>query len=107
MPETAGLEELVRTMPWEGTHPQGTELLRLPNGRTLQIGGEERAGGVVELYGADYLVEFRLEAGLPVWVYRLDGYAFEKRVFLVHEQNTTYVNYRLVEGDGVVRLKLR
>src|SRR6516162_4741638 len=65
-----------------------SELIRLPDGTTLQIGGEERAGGALELYGADNLVEFRLEAGLPVWVYRLGGYAFEKRVFLVHGQNT-------------------
>jgi predicted glycogen debranching enzyme len=84
-----------------------SELIRLPGGRTLQIGAEERAGGVLELYGADHLAEFRLEAGLPVWLYRLDGYAFEKRVLLVHQQNTAYVTYRLVEGDGAVRLKLR
>jgi predicted glycogen debranching enzyme len=85
-----------------------SELIRLPNGATLQIGGEERVGGVLELYGADHLAEFRLEAGLPVWLYRVEGYAFEKRVYLVHQQNTAFVNYRLVEGDGgVVRLKLR
>ncbi len=84
-----------------------SELLRLPNGHALQIGGEERIGGALDLYGADRLAEFRLEAGLPVWLYRIDGYAFEKRVYLVHQQNTAYVNYRLVEGDGVVRLKLR
>jgi predicted glycogen debranching enzyme len=84
-----------------------SELIRLPNGGTLQIGGEERAGGVLDLYGADNLVEFHLEDGLPVWLYRLDGYTFEKRIFLVHEQNTTYITYRLVEGEGVVRLKLR
>jgi predicted glycogen debranching enzyme len=84
-----------------------SELIRLPDGTTLQIGGEERAGGTLELYGADHLIEFRLEAGLPVWVYRLGDFAFEKRVYLLHQQNTAYVNYRLVEGDGVVRLKLR
>src|SRR5207244_3022395 len=56
---------------------------------------------------ADHLVEFRLEEGLPVWLYRVGGYAFEKRVLLVHEQNTAYLNYRLEEGDGIVRLKLR
>jgi len=84
-----------------------SELIRLPDGTTLQIGGEERAGGILELYGADHLAEFRLEGGLPVWLYRLDGYAFEKRILLLHEQNTAYVNYRLVHGDGVVRLKLR
>jgi len=84
-----------------------SELIRLPDGATLQIGIEESAGGALELYGVDHLVEFRLEAGLPAWLYRLDAYAFEKRVLLVHEQNTAYISYRLVEGDGVVRLKLR
>jgi predicted glycogen debranching enzyme len=84
-----------------------SELLRLPNGTQLQIGGEERAGGVLELYGADHLVEFRLEGGLPVWLYRLGNYAFEKRLWLLHEQNTVYINYRLVQGEEVVRLKLR
>jgi predicted glycogen debranching enzyme len=158
MPDTAALEPLVRTMPWEGARagpeplldrewlvtnglggyasgtisgaatrryhgllvaalsaPAGrwmmlnhlSELIRLPSGATLQIGGEERIGGVLELYGTDCLAEFRLEDGLPVWLYRVNGYAFEKRVYLVHQQNTAYVNYRLVEGDGVVRLKLR
>jgi predicted glycogen debranching enzyme len=83
------------------------EMIRLPSGTTLQIGGEERVGGALELYGADHLVEFRLDGGLPVWLYRLDGHAFEKRIYLVHEQNTAHVNYRLVEGNGIVRLKLR
>src|SRR5262249_22313680 len=31
----------------------------------------------------------------------------EKRVFLPHQQNTVYVSYRLVQGNGTVRLKLR
>src|ERR1700674_4357967 len=57
-----------------------SELIRLPDGATLQIGGEERAGGALELYGVDHLVEFRLEAGLPVWLYRLGAFTFEKRV---------------------------
>jgi predicted glycogen debranching enzyme len=84
-----------------------SELVRLPDGTTLQIGGEERAAGSLELYGVDHLVEFRLEGGLPVWLYRLGSHAFEKRLFMVHEQNTTYITYRLVQGSGPVRLKLR
>jgi glycogen debranching enzyme len=84
-----------------------SELIRLPDGTTLQFGGEERAGRPLELYGAEHLAEFRLEAGLPVWRYDLPGFAFEKRVYLAHGQNTSYVSYRLVQGDGTVRLKLR
>src|SRR5689334_15338399 len=43
-----------------------SELIRLPDGTALQIGGEERVGGALDLYGADRHAEFRLEAGLPV-----------------------------------------
>jgi predicted glycogen debranching enzyme len=83
-----------------------SELLRLPDGRTARFGGEERVG-TLELHGAEYLTEFRLEMGLPVWRYDVGGLAFEKRVLLPHQQNTVHVHYRLVGGKGPVRLKLR
>src|SRR5262245_3319359 len=84
-----------------------SEMIRLPDGRTFLFGGEERAGGALDLHGAEHLAEFRLEHGLPVWRYELEGFAFEKRVLLPHMQNTVHVHYRLVVGDGTVRLKLR
>jgi predicted glycogen debranching enzyme len=83
-----------------------SELVRLAGGIAVLIGGEER-GGALELHGADYLTEFRLEMGLPVWRYEVKGTVIEKRVFLPHMQNTVHVNYRLVKGDGTVRLKVR
>ena len=46
------------------------------------------------------LAEFRLEAGLPVWRYEVGGVTLEKRLLLPHLQNTVYVTYRLIEGDG-------
>jgi predicted glycogen debranching enzyme len=84
-----------------------SEWLRLPTGARHQIGGQERAGGQLEWPGAKHLREFRLEEGLPVWRYELDGSVVEKRILLVHSQNTVHVNYRLVEGEGPLRLKLR
>jgi predicted glycogen debranching enzyme len=84
-----------------------TEQVRLPDRRTVLIGGEELAGGSLDLHGVDFLEEFRLEAGLPVWRYRIDSVVLEKRVFLLHEQNTVHVHYRMVEGTGPLRLKLR
>ncbi|MET0624460.1 MAG: amylo-alpha-1,6-glucosidase [Pyrinomonadaceae bacterium] len=84
-----------------------SEWLRLPTGARHQIGGQERAGGQLEWPGAKHLREFRLEEGSPVWRYELDGHVVEKRILLVHSQNTVHVNYRLVEGEGTVRLKLR
>jgi predicted glycogen debranching enzyme len=85
---------------------QVTEMVRLPSGRVFHFGGEERVGRL-DLHGSEYLSEFRLEAGLPVWRYEVDDVVFDKRLFLAFRQNTVYVTYRLVSGDGPVRLKLR
>lgn len=46
------------------------------------------------------LVNFRLEAGLPVWELECDGVRIEKRVWMPYEQNTVRVSYRLVEGKS-------
>ena len=53
-----------------------------------------------------FLKSFRLENGLPVFTYTCDQFTVEKRLCMVHTQNTTYVSYSLLEGDGV-RLELR
>ncbi|MFL6257071.1 MAG: amylo-alpha-1,6-glucosidase [Pyrinomonadaceae bacterium] len=84
-----------------------SEWLRMPTGERLQIGGQERTGGQLEWPGAKHLREFRLEAGLPVWRYELDDHVVEKRVLMVHSQNTVHVTYQLIEGEGPLRLKLR
>ncbi|MDT5262350.1 MAG: hypothetical protein QOC61_1354, partial [Acidobacteriota bacterium] len=84
-----------------------SEWLRLPDGERFQTGGQERAGGTLEMPGAHYLSEFRLEEGLPVWRYEMDGTVLEKRLLMLHMQNTVHVNYRLIKGEGTLRLKLR
>jgi len=53
------------------------------------------------------LSEFRLEAGLPVWHYEVDGFVLEKRLFLPYRQNTVHVTYLPVCGKGTLRLGLR
>jgi predicted glycogen debranching enzyme len=83
-----------------------SEMLRLPDGKTFLFGGEERSDAL-ELHGADFLTEFRLECGLPVWRYEVGGFIYEKRVLLPHMQNSVHINYRLVAGEGKIRLKIR
>jgi predicted glycogen debranching enzyme len=82
------------------------ELIRLPNGETFLIGGEERHGELL-VHGVEQLREFRLEMGLPVWRYELNGFVMEKRLLLPHRQNTVQITYRLLEGEGPLRIKLR
>ncbi|HZD43131.1 MAG TPA: glycogen debranching enzyme N-terminal domain-containing protein, partial [Methanomicrobiales archaeon] len=83
------------------------EELRFPDGSTAEIGGEEHIENELLLPGAEFLTEFRLELGLPVWRYEVRGYVIEKRVVLPHRQNTTHINYRLVSGSGRVRIRIR
>jgi predicted glycogen debranching enzyme len=51
--------------------------------------------------------EFRLECGLPVWIFELGGCRIEKRLVLPYKQNTVHIEYRYVEGSGTVRLALQ
>jgi predicted glycogen debranching enzyme len=82
-----------------------SERIRLANGTLVKLSGEQPDPDDQHLYGADYLAEFRLELGLPVWRYELAGATIEKRIVMPHEQNTVYVIYRLLEGQPL-RLKL-
>jgi predicted glycogen debranching enzyme len=84
-----------------------SEQVRLPDGKAVHFGGEERADRSLDVPGAGHLTEFRLEGGLPVWRYEVAGFVIEKRLYLPHQQNTVHVTYRLLSGEGAVRLKLR
>ena len=83
------------------------EQVRFHDGRRAEIGGRERTGETRDAHGAGYLVEFRLEGGLPVWRYDVDGAIIEKRLFLPHMQNTVHLLYELVSGADAVDLALR
>ena len=83
------------------------EQVRFPDGRQCEIGGRERVGDAPDAHGAGYLAEFRLEAGLPVWRYDVDGVVIERRIFLPHMQNSVHVMYELVSGGDQVELALR
>jgi predicted glycogen debranching enzyme len=84
-----------------------SEQVRLTDGKVVRFGGQEWVGGRLEWSGAAHIAEFRLEGGLPVWRYQLSDVAIEKRVVIAHRLNTAYVSYRLVAGEGTIRLKLR
>ncbi|MBL8800086.1 MAG: glycogen debranching enzyme family protein [Planctomycetia bacterium] len=84
-----------------------SELVRLTDGTTALLGGEERVGGVLDIHAAEYLTEFRLDTGLPVWRYEIGDAVLEKRILLSHGQNTVFIQYQQLAGDGPIRLKLR
>jgi predicted glycogen debranching enzyme len=51
--------------------------------------------------------EFRLELGLPVWIYDIGGSKIEKRLVMPYKQNTVHIEYRCVRGSEGIRLGLQ
>src|SRR5690348_5986449 len=81
------------------------ERLVLPDGRSILLTGTKTEHEDFE--GSQYLANIQLDFGLPVWTYEVGGLSIEKRVYLPHRQNTSYINYRVCGGSGSARLELR
>ncbi len=85
-----------------------TEEIVLPDETVIDFSSEELSEEHVDLHSAQFLTEFRLEAGLPVWQYDIRGCMLEKRVLMPHLQNTVHISYRLLcKDEGLIRLRLR
>jgi glycogen debranching enzyme len=94
--------------------------LKPPLGRTLLVAKlDERAtyddrvyplfanrwaGGTVEPTGFHFLESFRLEGSTPVWSYALGDALLEKRIWMQHGANTTYVQYHLARATAPLTL---
>jgi predicted glycogen debranching enzyme len=87
--------------------PRLDEEVRGPS-RRAQLGGAEFADdNAGEGEGHLFLKEFRQEWQTPVWLFEIDGHTLEKRILMPHGQNTAYIAYKLLSGDGPLRLHLR
>ncbi|HEY4130313.1 MAG TPA: amylo-alpha-1,6-glucosidase, partial [Gemmatimonadaceae bacterium] len=73
---------------------------------TTPLNSEERVAGRLDVVGSAYLADVRLEGGLPVWEYSIDGVRVEKRVLMPYRQNTVHVTYRLLQGPAKAKLLL-
>ncbi len=60
--------------------------------------------GTVDPRGYHNLESFELDGTIPVWRYALADCLLEKRVFMAHGHNTTYITYRMLRGEQPVRL---
>jgi predicted glycogen debranching enzyme len=84
-----------------------SEILRFEDHAEISLGAEERAGGQLNLAAADYLKEFRLDNGLPVWVFEVRGLTIVKRILMLHRQNTVQISYQVTGAGKRPRLELR
>jgi predicted glycogen debranching enzyme len=82
-----------------------SERLRLPDRSVVYLGAEELSG-----VGSESIIpvtEFRLEKGLPIWIWEHPDFNIEKRLVLPYRQNSVHVIYRLLAASGPIRLGLR
>jgi glycogen debranching enzyme len=67
--------------------------------RKYYLGTNEYQDGTLNPAGFVHLENFRLEEGFPVFTYHLggiDGIVLEKRIWMPRDNNTTYIQYRLL-----------
>src|SRR5688500_13581193 len=83
------------------------ETLRLPDGRSILIGGDEACRPGDNDREQPFLSEFRVEDGLPTWVFEVEGHIIQKRLLLTHRQNTPHVLYQLLSNQDSAILELR
>src|SRR6266436_5010875 len=96
--------------------------LNPPGGRTLLAGGLDEivrvgdqtyplathrwASGAVAPQGHLLIQNFRLDGVVPVWMYQA-GARIEKSIWMRHGENTTYIQYTLLESASPVTLELK
>ncbi len=84
-----------------------SEQIFFPDGKDIRLDGQEREDAMLQLEGCRFLQEFRMEMGLPVWKYDLNGAILEKRIFMPYKQNTIHIAYRYLAGNHLLQMELR
>ena len=76
------------------------------DGQSFEL-GTNKYPGAVHPQGFRYLQQFRLDP-FPIFTYRVGDVELEKTVFMVQGENTTVVEYRVINpGRGSVELEIR
>ena len=65
------------------------------------------ASGAIDPRGFLNIDSFYLDGTMPVWTYALADALLEKRVWMRHGENTTFVQYRLAKANGPLDLEMK
>jgi predicted glycogen debranching enzyme len=84
-----------------------SENIIFPDGKSINLASEERVNFGLDIPVADYLKEFRLENGIPIWKFQINNVTIERSIILPYRQNSVHITYRLLSGEGPIRIELR
>ncbi|HKG28684.1 MAG TPA: glycogen debranching enzyme N-terminal domain-containing protein, partial [Thermomicrobiales bacterium] len=76
------------------------------DGVRYPLSTSEFGDGVTSPDGYRYLESFRLEGSLPVWTFAIADALIERRVWMPHGVNATFVTYRLLRGSRSIDLEV-
>ena len=77
------------------------------DGGSYALGSNRWAGGGIDPAGHVHIERFRLEGTTPVWTFACADALIEKRIWMEHGANTTYVRYTLVRARPSIRLSAK
>lgn len=63
-------------------------------------------GDGIRPHGYRTIESFHLDGTTPVWIYAIEDALLEKRVWMAHGENTTYIRYTLLRGSRAVHLAI-
>ena len=75
-------------------------------GTRYALTANEFADGTLAPRGFEYLTEFRLEGGLPVWNFAVADALLELRIYAAQGENTAYLRVRVVAATAPLRVTL-
>ncbi len=74
------------------------------SGKIYELGANRWADGNISPAGHLHIERFRLEGTTPVWTFACGDALIEKRIWMEHGENTTYVQYTAVRLSGPLKL---
>jgi predicted glycogen debranching enzyme len=77
------------------------------DGQAYSLCTNRWGGGALDPEGFRHIERFRLEGTTPVWTFACADALLEKRVWMQHGANTTYVRYRLVRASEPLSLSVK
>jgi predicted glycogen debranching enzyme len=74
------------------------------DGQSYPLSANRWSDGAVDPSGYRHIERFRLEGTTPVWTFACADALLEKRIWMEHGANTTYVQYTVVRARSPLRL---
>src|SRR5512139_1128273 len=76
-------------------------------GTAYPLETNEWADGTIEPRGYQLIESFQLDGTIPTWTFALAEAQLVKRLWMVHEHDTTFVTYKHVRGADPITLELK